>query len=605
MIIKKLEVKGPQKKSAIIEFDEGLNVIAGASDTGKSYITKCFQFIFGAEKPPKSIEQAKGYTHIEVTILGDDGLRFLLSRELRENADITCIEIDNDSLATILKPSHKGKPNLSNFFLSQFNLDGKVLAKGVESMNHSALTLRILEKVFLVDEERIISEKSPIGKGQNTEKTQEISLLKTLLTGLDDSEIQESKKNKLSKESIRHKLENLEDFLNRFFPSEEDVNTSLGQLDNTLDRLENSYENAETELNDLIQASDRLVNERNEVRGKVGVISQEIADDSALIGRFNMLERKYLSDRERLEANNEAVTYIEQQKVVNCPVCGGEFEESDDLDAGTIILGNSAEILKINVHLGDLQSTVDSVQEKLRTNHELLSSTKNELSRLDATLANNIGNKVKQNRRILRDLESSRSMFRREHEQEKKRQEVLSEIGALKTQYDEILDVYQISDFSHESNELATKIGEILTRWDFPGAKDTLFNADSRDVVVGNKPRSHFGKGYRAICFSAVIIGLMEYLVPKGRHPGFVVLDSPLTTYRKQDEGEGEITNDEVFLANNMIYAFYSDLCDYYQDKQIIILDNQEPDEELHSKMNYTHFSHNENVGRYGFFPLN
>lgn len=292
MIIKKVEVKGAGKKSAIIEFEASLNVVAGASDTGKSYIIKCFQFIFGADAPPKPIEQANGYTHLEVTFeTNDKKSRFTLSRELREKSDITCIELTNNNMATTLKPSHKGSPNLSRFFLDQFNLGNKVLAKGKESMNHSALTLRILEKIFLVDETRIISESSPLGKGQNTEKTQELSLLKTLLTGEDDSKILDAKEDKISKTNAKQKLDNLEDFLRQFFPSEEDAKKSLIKLDEILQGLEITYEQAEEELNQLIASNNLLVTERNQFRDNANSISRMITNDDILIGRFRILEK--------------------------------------------------------------------------------------------------------------------------------------------------------------------------------------------------------------------------------------------------------------------------------------------------------------------------
>ena len=60
MIITKIEVKGEGKEPAIVKLTKGLNVISGASDTGKSYIFQCVQFILGAEKAPKSIDEAKG-----------------------------------------------------------------------------------------------------------------------------------------------------------------------------------------------------------------------------------------------------------------------------------------------------------------------------------------------------------------------------------------------------------------------------------------------------------------------------------------------------------------------------------------------------------------
>lgn len=604
MIIKKLEVKGAGKKSAIVEFKAGLNVIAGASDTGKSYITKCFQFIFGAEQPPKAIDQAKGYTHLEVTFESSDGSSFVLSRELKEKADVTCTEIDKGGLVTILKPNHTGNPNLSNYFLSQIGLGNKILAKGVDSMNHSSLTLRILEKTFLIDEERIISENSPFGKGQNNEKTLETSLIKTLLTGEDDASICDSKDSKESKESMKRKIENLQDFLQRFFSRSDDDSSSLEQLDSILEGLEVAYDRAEEELNDLIRSSNAIVKEREKLKLEASVVSSNVADDRVLLGRFNLLDKKYLSDRERLEANTEAAVYIEQQKLVSCPICGSDIvEEDDELKVESIVEANAAEIRKIDIHLNDLRSTLADIQASLLKNEKKFESTVEEISKYDSILGSEIGGKLNENRRILKELDAARGNFRKEREQEKKRQEIFEEIGRLQTEHDEISDSYQISDFSREALGLGKKISEVLERWDFPGGKNAVFDVASRDIVIDGKPRSHYGKGYRAICCSSILLGLMEYLYPLGRHTGFVILDSPLTTYKKQDESL-ESQNEEVFLANNLIYAFYRDLCDFYSDKQIIVLDNQEPDEDLYAAMNYIHFSGNVNVGRYGFFPI-
>lgn len=602
MIIKKLEVKGVGKETATVAFKSGLNVIAGPSDTGKSYITKCLQFILGAEQPPKPIEQAKGYTHLEVTFESQDRKNFILSRELKEDSEVTCTEIDNNNLTTVLKPTHKGSPNLSEFFLKQFGLGHKILAKGVESMNHSALTLRIFEKILLADETRIISESSPFGKGQNTEKTLEISLIKTLLTGEDDAAISNCRENKDSKEAIKRKIENLQDFLKQFFPENEDTN-NLEELDSILEQLEEAYGNAEIELNDLIRSNNAIIVERDKLKAEANLVAQKFADDKVLHGRFAMLHDKYISDRERLEANSEAAIYIEQQRIANCPLCGNEIGQDSEVDFDALLQSNSAEIGKIDLHLADLISTQRDLQNSLSESEIKLGKLIKLISEKDLALGEKIGGKVDENRRLLKDLDNARNNFRKEREQQKKRKEIFEEIGRLQIGYDEISDTYKISDFSKEAYSLGEKISEILKRWDFPSGSNAIFDTESRDIVINGKPRSHFGKGYRAICFSSILLGLMEYLYPLGRHPGFVVLDSPLTTYRKRDENP-DLDDEEVFLANNLIYAFYRDLCDYYKDKQIIVLDNQEPASDLYQSMHYIHFSKNESVGRYGFFPI-
>ena len=371
-----MEVKGEGKPIALIEFCEGLNVIAGASDTGKSYITECFQFIFGAKEPPKSIGQAKGYTHLEVTFENTDSSKFILSRELKANADVICREeIDKEELSTVYKPTHKGTPNLSEFFLTKFSLDNMTLAKGLESMNHASLTLRVLEKVLLADEERIISKNSPIGSGQNTEKTQELSFIKTLLTGQDDSEIKTAKKSKASRESITRKRDNLEVFLERFFPVSDSQEHNLETLNNLIEKLEISYDKAESELNALLGSNKEIMQEKTELNKRANNISQKISDDSVLLLRFEMLERKYLSDKERLEANSEAANYIEQYQLYSCPLCGSDIaEDTDEVDFATIVNPNRSEIRKIEMHLVDLKATQDDVLSTLKANKSEINS---------------------------------------------------------------------------------------------------------------------------------------------------------------------------------------------------------------------------------------
>ena len=510
MIIKKLEVKGSGKETATVEFESGLNVIAGASDTGKSYITKCFQFIFGSEQPPKQIEQAKGYTHLEVIIELNDGNKVLLSRELAEKTDVTLTELDNDNLVTVLKPNHKGNPNLSSYFLDQLELDNKTLVMGLEGMRPSSLTLRVFEKILLVDEERVISENSPFGTGQNNGKTLETSFIKTLLTGEDDSSILGLRDEKDSKEKIGRKIENLQDFLDKFFPREEDIGNTLEQLDIALEQLEEAYEEAERELNELVQANNSIVKERNSAKQKVISIYEKIADDKALYQRFGMLEQKYLSDRERLEANSEAVVYMEHQRLANCPLCGSEIVEQDDVDIDAIIQANTAEIQKIDAHLNDLSSTQESVQSTLDVNMKKLEDMEDEVERLDSALAQNIASKLSENRAVLKQLDLARSKFRKERDEEKKRQEIFEEIGNLKVEHDKISDSYEFPDFSKQTIELGNEISEILKRWDFPNGDKTVFDIVARDILVDGKPRSHYGKGYRAICFSSIFSCSLE-----------------------------------------------------------------------------------------------
>lgn len=78
--IRRLCVLGESKTPAEISFQKGLNVIVGASDTGKSYVAQCINFMFGGGDAPKKILESEGYEIITLDL------------KLRANDDVVTLE---------------------------------------------------------------------------------------------------------------------------------------------------------------------------------------------------------------------------------------------------------------------------------------------------------------------------------------------------------------------------------------------------------------------------------------------------------------------------------------------------------------------------------
>lgn len=76
LVLKKLILTGNGKQDAVIDFNEGLNVIAGASDTGKSFAFECINFILGSSEAPSCPPEAKGYQAVfaEIKDTGQQGI---------------------------------------------------------------------------------------------------------------------------------------------------------------------------------------------------------------------------------------------------------------------------------------------------------------------------------------------------------------------------------------------------------------------------------------------------------------------------------------------------------------------------------------------------
>ena len=53
--IEKIIVTGSGKTDSIIELSNGVNIIYGPSNTGKTYIVKCIDYMFGSEREPIDI----------------------------------------------------------------------------------------------------------------------------------------------------------------------------------------------------------------------------------------------------------------------------------------------------------------------------------------------------------------------------------------------------------------------------------------------------------------------------------------------------------------------------------------------------------------------
>ena len=142
----------------------------------------------------------------------------------------------------------------------------------------------------------------------------------------------------------------------------------------------------------------------------------------------------------------------------------------------------------------------------------------------------------------------------------------------------------------------------MLVSWNFIEEKsNVVFDKQNKDLCVDGKRKELFGKGARAIINSAFLIGLMQYCYDNRLcHPGVVILDTPLTTFREKDAAKNE--KDES-VGKDIKMAVYEKLATACKDYQIIIFENEEPTKDLKSNINYIHFSGNDNVDRKGFIP--
>lgn len=609
--LSKLVVIGNDVIPADIQFFPGLNVISGPSDTGKSYIFNLLNFMLGAENPPEYISESKGYSECFLEIKTYTGGTYTIKRSISKSAPLAIGQCSVDSREKCeqwksLAPKHSAddENNISRFLL---RISGIRLAKLRINKNNKTRTVSFRDFVnfIMVSEERIITRESLILSGESVRKTAEKSLFQFLLTGDDSSNLTEIGDPKLRAANIQGKIDVLKDMAREIARSisEEDKSS---ELESRLALLNRQIDAMSDQISQNSEQIRHIMAKRQSAWDRGQEASSRIIALEELSARFTLLDQHYRSDLERLNFIVEGEHYLSQLNTVACPVCGAKYHDHEL----TCLLGkeNSEEYIaasyveseKINRHLRDLNSTIMAIEdEKLQLRQEVEVTRKlilgfdtvikEQLSPVAAVAKKELQTYIEERQllnEINRDRERLNNLYKQIHllENELKKKPKGEEQQPI-IQY-EVLE------------DFCNTIGGLLESWSY--GKNIAVNYDSQrgDIEISGKARASHGKGYRAIVYAAFIMGLMKYMMGrKLPHPGFVVLDSPLTTYRERDESGEEV-------PDNIQRAFFKNLAKDMDHEQFIILENKEPIDMIKPKMNYIHFTKIHGKGRYGFFPI-
>lgn len=603
MYIKSIVVSGADVSNAFVNFEPGTNIVQGGSGTGKSYIVECIQFALGASSPPKKIKQAKGYTNLKVTFGLSGDQFFTVEREFIKNAKVWLVDEEGVRHTLTAKHDAKNSNTLSGYFLRKLGLDGKLLLTGTKSLNSASFSLREFEKLFVVDESRIVAQSSPVGRGQDKDKSKEKSILQLLLTGRDDSAVKDIKKEVGSKVVLKHRAEAVEDIINRFYNAEEAGHPGHeNKLNYFYFEVQDRLAEAESDLQEALTGSEELFKKKEKGITSLNQLEAKLSENQVLSNRFSMLDKKYRSDSERLTAIAQTTALLGEADDALCPTCGNHFDATScPSDINELQKGVAVELGRIQRNILDLSDVRNSLGITVEKMSGDIERTKAEVAAVEGQIASRLQTKI-QHANDYRELLTAISHDQVAIDQRLSVKERLSqELAKLLILVAEDQPTYTVECFNDLLEALAAEVQAILQRWSFPECVPVTFDLTARDIVIGESDRKDFGKGHRAIAFSAFILGIMEMTRKAGRHPGFVVLDSPLTAYK---EGDTTAVEDRDEVSRDLVYAFYRDIAESYPDTQIIILENKEPEDSIISLVKYEHFTRNREKGRYGFFPV-
>lgn len=604
----KLVLAGENKQDAIINFKDGLNVIAGASDTGKSFAFECIDYALGSSSKLKEVPEVDGYQSVFLEI-EDIGQRVIFTiergipEEIKNKMTIYYGNYQDKDRAKNEKMSskHSTKTSLSKKLLNYCGCTYKNVKKSEKEVQ--SFTFRSFNPLIMISELRITATYSPIyrvGSRGSTSATSEKSVFKTVISGADYEKKEKKENIEIAKAKLKGKIEQLKQII-------DEIRLENNELINGVEDIKSEKSTEIIELNKFIkEKTDEIKKYELEYKNTQAEIEFENTELKRLLNnnnKFKLLKKNYLSDLDRLEFINDAFDLTQQLVEVECPICHSpmkinEIEKSDDYYEALV-----AEKLKIEVQLTELDKTIKDLSDEIMNKEENISKLENHKDEIKDILNNKLGpivaEKVEQVQNLLEIQEKINLITRNKKRMDKYyteinewQEKIDSTVQNKGNKKENLPDEY--------TNELCMEIKQLLKKCDFIGEEDDIkYNSATNDVKIGDKEKASFGKGARAIINSTFLIGLMNYCYKKKLcHPGFVILDSPLTTYKEKDKKDGGDEN----ITKGTKEKFYEMLAEQ-KNGQIIIFDNEEPSSTVKKKINYLHFSGDSSVGRKGLIP--
>jgi AAA domain len=606
-----LRLTGPEVKAAEVRFEPGLNVIWGASETGKSLIFSCIDFMLGGSKPPKKIEELKGYESAWLAItLRNTRERFILERGIRGGEfNLHSTKPDSWEIADIKTLLAEHNPDridtISHMLLAASGLEEAIILTRKDRGVTRSISFRDVAHMTFVNEVRIIDERAPVyPTGQRDSLTGEMATFSYLISGQDWKGLIAAPDTKVQRATWRGKNELYEQLIAELKtevgedpPSSSQLAEKIATIDVRIVEVNSKIEESSQIISTMMGTRQRSWEDAQKARTRLAVIGQ-------LQDRFEQLRQHYKSDMDRLQFIAEGDFFLAQLGMPHCPFCGDPLEQHsaarlrEEAANGSIQEAAAEEVRKISANLRDLEDTMKSLSGERGQLGTHLSQHERAISQAEKSIRNELEPRVVGDKKELAELVELRGKLVAQK----------SSIDRLSMLTDRHLAIGKEPRQKRKGAppkpspnpdpgslyHVANEITEILRSWRYMKDGSVTFD-DEMDLVVNGEPRRNRGKGIRAVLHSAFTLGVMNHC---GRsslsHTGFVMLDSPLTSYKEKDYME---------VSEDIKIGFFESLLRMPQRLQVIIFENKEPPADIVDLLPGKRFTGSDSAGRKGFIP--
>lgn len=374
---------------------------------------------------------------------------------------------------------------------------------------------------------------------------------------------------------------------------------ALLRVTNEIDHLNSYFRSHSQELASLKQKRAAIDSENQTLIQRISALSEAQ-------NRFRLLDAKYGSDLQRLQAISIAASVVGSFEVRACPLCRTDINHQArhtvDMESQLPLRqAAQAESMKIAALQEGLRQALSDVETELKDTRESLITgrkAENENLAMQANLLTPASSGLDQGLTVLTDRKAVLTMAVRDWGKVESLESRLKNMKARTKRQKQIVE----RDISQSATDLCKRIRSLLDKWGVPGVESIYFDETVADISINQRQRVSFGKGKRGIFLAAYVVALMEQAMSKGHpHLGLIAIDSPVVTYKDPKHGS---QNPEEALDVGVKDRFYAWLADRCELGQVIVLENEEPDEQLKLRLPFTEFvGVGEAEGRAGLFP--
>lgn len=596
IVLTSLSVHGPGCEVAEVLFHPRRQLIRGPSETGKSYIYDCLWYMLGGNDLPETFPLTQGYQEFRLRFKAAEG-EYEVRRGLAGGGAAVYARVLGDDAED--QPLERLDQELGELLVELCGASGKQILR-----NHSergAVTGDDLRHWSLWSQSDIPAKQPSAGKGYSIPKHE--AAFHLFLSGSDDSAIQLRKSAK-DAERARGELQAAETALKRIealMPKDlrrNEVEEALERVDTTLSAMTSQYDARASALKDLRR---QLAESSDELRQ----VENDRNHSQSMIGRFELLDKKYANDQARLGGTSEGVAFFQELPTVDCPLCGTPAESQVDPNdlrpaaPGRYREAIAAEAEKIRALRVGLLAALQHERDRyhgLKTRASKLAADLNVLQNREAMVLKNARVEFTANPKTLAlrrsELSEQLSYF-------DEIQHLAAEIDRLKN-----ASVRKRITVAREGGafgrEVANRAQELLNTWGFSSIQNIALDDGSCDLRIDDRSRLSYGAGVRGLYLSSLAVALMEHALEKGHpHLGVVVLDSPLKTYADPDS-----TEEHEVPPATVIERFYGWMSTWNGRGQVLVLENEPIKPETAKALDPITFTRIRGKDRYGFYPL-